>query len=263
MPLTIQQAIDSIFAEVPGAPFPDTVDTIKLGDASQPLRAVAVTFLASIDVIEQAIGLGANLLITHEPTFYNHRDETDWLADNPVYQAKRKLAEEAGLVIWRFHDTLHSLRPDPTVAGLADELGWVDYAQAGQPLLFRLPAAMPLRALAQHVKDKLGASGLRVAGDPDQLVQTVGIMPGAPGGKWQIGVLGQPGVDALIAGEIDEWETSEFARDAARLAAGKGLIVTGHAASEAPGMRRIARWLGPRWPGVAVTFIGTASAFVG
>ena len=40
------------------------------------------------------------------------------------------------------------------------------------------------------------------------------------------------GVDALITGEVFEWETSEFARDAWHLGLGKGLIVTGHAASE-------------------------------
>ena len=53
MPLTIQQAIDSIFSTVPGALFPGTVDTVKLGDPGQPLTGVAVTFLASIEVIEQ------------------------------------------------------------------------------------------------------------------------------------------------------------------------------------------------------------------
>jgi NIF3 (NGG1p interacting factor 3) len=97
MPTTIQHAIDTLFSAVPGAPFPGTVDTIKLGDPSQPLKSIAVTFLASMEVIEQAVSLGANLLITHEPTFYNHPDETDWLGANPVYIAKRRLAEEAGL----------------------------------------------------------------------------------------------------------------------------------------------------------------------
>jgi putative NIF3 family GTP cyclohydrolase 1 type 2 len=86
-------------------------------------------------------------------------------------------------------------------------------------------------------------------------------MPGAPGPRWQAGLLSRPGVDALITGEVFEWETSEFARDALRLKLGKGLIITGHAASEEPGMRRIVPWLEQRLPGVAVTFIGTKSAF--
>jgi putative NIF3 family GTP cyclohydrolase 1 type 2 len=261
MPLTIQQAIDTIFAAVPGAPFPGTMDTIKLGDPKQPLKGVALTFLASIEAIEEALRLGANLLITHEPTFYNHPDETDWLAANPVYIAKRRLAEDAGLVIWRFHDTLHRIKPDPTMAGMAHELGWETYLLPGQPNLCWLPAATTLRELAQHVKDQLGATGLRVIGDLDRPCQTVGLLPGAPGPRAQVGVLSAPGVDALITGEIFEWETSEFARDALHLKLGKGLIITGHAASEEPGMRRMVPWLEQRLPGVPVQFIGTHSAF--
>jgi putative NIF3 family GTP cyclohydrolase 1 type 2 len=261
VPLTIQQAIDSIFFAVPGAPFPGTVDTVKLGDPGQPLKGVAVTFLASIEVIEQALKLGANFLITHEPTFYNHPDETGWLADNPVYAAKRRLAEEAGLVIWRFHDTLHNLVPDPTIAGMALELGWAAFVLPDQSLLCRLPAALPLRQLALHVKERLGATGLRVVGELDRPCQTIGLIPGSPGVQMQVGVLGTPGVDVIIAGEIFEWETSEFARDARHLAAGKGLIVTGHAASEEPGMRWIVPWLKQRLPGVPVQFVPTVSAF--
>ena len=261
MPMTVKEAINTVFAAVPGAPFSGTVDTIKLGDPSQPLHGVAVTFLASIEVIEQAVRLGANLLITHEPTFYNHLDETEWLDGNPVYAAKRRLADEAGLVIWRFHDTLHSLRPDPTVTGMAHELGWETYATPDEPFVCRLPAASSLRGVAQHVKKHLGAANLRVVGDLDGPCQTAGLLPGAPGARWQVSALSAPGVDVLITGEIAEWETSEFARDALHLKLGKGLIITGHAASEEPGMRRMAPWLEQRLPGVPVTFIGTRSAF--
>jgi hypothetical protein len=52
MSFTIQQAIDIILASVPGAPFPGTVDTVKLGDPRQPLKGVAVTFPATIEVIQ-------------------------------------------------------------------------------------------------------------------------------------------------------------------------------------------------------------------
>ena len=261
MTLTIQQAIDSVLSTVPGAPFPGTRDTVKLGDPSQPLRRIAVTFLASVEVIEQAIQLGANLIITHEPTFYNDRDEVDFLDGNPVYAAKRRLIEESGLVIWRFHDTLHSMKPDPINVELIRALGWADYVLPGHSSVCRLPAPMPLRELAQHVKTSLDASGLRVVGELDRPCQTVAVSPGSPGAKQQIMALAVPEMDVLVAGEIFEWETSEFARDARSQAAGKGLIVTGHAASEEPGMRWLAPWLEQRFPGVPATFIRTGSAF--
>lgn len=257
---TIQQAIDFLYAAVPGAPFPGTVDTVKLGDTRQPLGSIAVTFLASVEVIEQAVKLGANWLIVHEPLFYNHLDETDWLSSNPVYLAKRRLAEESGLVIWRFHDTLHALRPDPTLVGLVHALGWDAYAQPERNYGCRLPATT-LGAVARTVKERLGLASLRVVGDLDRPCQTVALLPGAPGGKTQISVLGMPEVDVIVAGEIAEWETSEFARDAARQGLAKGLILTGHAASEEPGMRWIVPWLEARFPGVPVQFVPNVSAF--
>src|SRR5258706_12660829 len=124
MSLTIQKAIDTIIAAVPGAPFPETVDTVKVGDTTQEITGIIVTFLVTGEAIEQAIQQGANLIITHEPTFYNHLDKTDWLKDHPVYQAKRRLIEENGLVIWRFHDYLHSVPPASTAMGLLRGLIW-------------------------------------------------------------------------------------------------------------------------------------------
>src|SRR6185503_21240084 len=108
MSKTVQAVIDAIVAQVPGAPYPDTVDTLKTGDPQQMVTKIAVTFLASQQVIEQAIEQGANLIIAHEPTFYNHPDETTWLQEDPVYIAKRRRLEENQIAVWRFHDYLHS-----------------------------------------------------------------------------------------------------------------------------------------------------------
>ena len=260
MTITIQQAIDAIIAAVPGALPTDTVDTVKIGDPAQPLTGIVTTFLATVEVIEQASQLGANLVITHEPIFYNHRDETGWLADKPVYEAKRRLIERHGVVIWRFHDLLHTLKPDPTVAGLLEELGWEAYALPGQPHICRIPP-MPLREIAGRAKTRLGIETLRVVGDLDMACQGIAVLPGCPGRGAQIGALAQPEVDVVITGEISEWETSEYVRDATRLGQGKGLLVLGHAASEEPGMRWVTPWLQARLPGIDIRFVPTGRLF--
>ncbi len=90
MRISIQQAIDTIIAEIPGAPFGETVDLVKAGDPSQELKGAALTFMATSQVIEKTIELGANLLITHEPTFYNHLDIDRMAAKS------RDLPDEAG-----------------------------------------------------------------------------------------------------------------------------------------------------------------------
>src|SRR5437868_5610173 len=65
--LTVQQVIDLILKSIPGAPFKQTVDTIKAGDPSQKVTGIVTTMFATDEVIEKAAKLGANFIIAHEP----------------------------------------------------------------------------------------------------------------------------------------------------------------------------------------------------
>ena len=65
--MTIQQAIDRIKSKFEGKAGEHTVDTIKSGDPSQSVRSIVVTFMATREVLAQAVAQGANLIITHEP----------------------------------------------------------------------------------------------------------------------------------------------------------------------------------------------------
>ena len=79
----------------------------------------------------------------------------------------------------------------------------------------------------------------------------VGMLPGATSGQRQIEMLSD--VDVLVVGEVREWETTEYIRDANWQGnEQKGLIVLGHALSEEPGMEWLAQWLTPRLPGVII-----------
>src|SRR5512133_1793041 len=112
MEYRVHEVIDTILKEVPGAPLVETVDTIKCGDGSTQVTGIVTTFIATADVLRRAANQGANFVITHEPTFFNHLDQVEWLESDPVYRAKRDLIEETGLVIWRFHDQWHMYQPD-------------------------------------------------------------------------------------------------------------------------------------------------------
>lgn len=260
MTLSIQQAIDRIISSVPGAPFPDTVDTIKAGDPSQERTGILVTFLATCETIEQAVQLGANLIIAHEPTFYNHLDATDWLSEHPSYLAKRGLIEKSGVVIWRFHDYLHSLPPDSTVMGLLKELNWEANGPAEQPYQCSIQP-MTLLELAGWVKQQLGLQTIRIVGELESLCERIAVLPGFPPAEFQMATLGLDGADVLITGEIHEWEVSEYVRGANHLGYKKGLIVIGHAASEEPGLRRMLPWLEERLPDVSIHSAPTRSPF--
>jgi putative NIF3 family GTP cyclohydrolase 1 type 2 len=258
-PPTIQEVIDTILATTPYDPAQDTVDTVKTGDPSQPIRRIATTFLANYTVIERAITAGANLIITHEPTFYNHHDETDWLAQNPVYQAKRRLIDEHNLVIWRFHDYWHGHQPDGIITGELKALGWETYGDADERWCCSLPPTT-LEDLVAHVKDKLGIAAVRVVGQPGMLCRRVALLMGAVGGRMHISVLGREDIDVAICGEINEWDTSEYVRDAIRLGQNTALIVIGHAPSEEAGMAYLAEWLRQRIDGVPIIHIPAGNA---
>ena len=75
-----------IIALVPGGAQVDTVDTIKSGNGQQICNGIVTTFMATAEVIQKTIDLKANFITTHEPTFYNHLDETEWLQQDQVFQ---------------------------------------------------------------------------------------------------------------------------------------------------------------------------------
>jgi putative NIF3 family GTP cyclohydrolase 1 type 2 len=259
MAKTVQDVIDTIIQAIPGAPREGSVDTVKAGDPSQPVTGIVTTFLATYVVLRRAVELGANLIITHEPTFYNHLDEVEWLEGDPVYAAKQQFIAKHGLVIWRFHDYWHMHRPDGITTGVVNELGWAAYANP-ETGSYDIPPT-PLDELAATLKARLGIDTVRVVGDPEMICRRACLLLGAGGGMWQIRMLGQEGTDVAICGEINEWETSEYARDAALAGQTKALIVLGHANSEEAGMKWLVDWLQPRVSGVTITHVPAGDPF--
>ncbi len=254
---TIQEAIETILSAVKVAPLPDTVDTVRTGDPTRPLTGVVTTFMATSAVIPRAAELGANLIITHESPFYTHHDDTAWLTDDAVYQAKRQMIDAHHIVIWRFHDYCHRGEPDGVLMGVLEQLGWEQpTAPVHSPYVATL-APRALSALADEIKTRLGVPSVRVTGPDDLVCRRVGLLVGAPGGRMQMATLQRDDVDAIICGEINEWETSEYVRDADLLGRPKGLIVVGHAASEEDGMAYLARWLRPHLPDVPITHVAS------
>ena len=257
---TIQAVIDAILASIPESMTTDTVDTFKTGDPTQDVAGIVTTFMASQAVLQKAVELGANLVITHEPTFYSHLDETEWLKNDPVYQAKRKFIDDHGLAIWRFHDNWHTHKPDGIMLGVARDLGWETYADPDNGLLFHIPPTT-LGQLAIALKAHLGIATLRMVGNPDTPCQHVGFLMGAWGGANHIRFMGELDPDVIVVGETPEWETSEYVRDAVIQGRPKGLIVTGHAASEEPGMDYLVDWLQPKFPELTITHVPVGDAF--
>jgi hypothetical protein len=197
--LTIEQVIALILKNVPGAPFTATVDTIKAGHPEQRVKGIVTTMLATAEVIEKATIRGANFIITHEPTYYSHTDDTAWLEQDRVYRYKKELLEKNAIVVWRFHDYMHALRPDGVQQGVLQALGWEAYCNADKPHLITLPQTT-LQNIVMLVKSRLRIPHVKVVGHLTDKCSRVVLIPGAAGGRMQMQALMQEQPDLLIVG---------------------------------------------------------------
>lgn len=257
--VTVGQIIDLFISQVPNAPFPKTVDTLKSGSRDMKVTGIITTMFATIEVIRKAIALNANFIIAHEPTFYNHADETAWLENDDVYRYKADLLKQHNITVWRNHDYIHSIRPDGVSAGLLKQLDWTSYHKTETVNVLTLPA-QSLGTLIEHVKTKLNISKVRYIGDTTQSCQKILLMPGAAGGTRQITLTSKEKPDVLICGELQEWETAEYVRDARAKGDKLSLIVLGHIASEEPGSEFMASWLKEKFPSIKTTHIPSTNS---
>jgi len=244
-----------------GASLPaNTVDTFKAGNPDEPLKGIAVTMMATYDVLERAAR--DTLVITHEPTFYSHLDATAALEKqgDAVLAAKQKLIADHHLVVWRFHDGWHIRRPDGILLGMTKALHWEKFQDSREPQLFQLPETT-VGKLADEAKEKLGINVLRVVGDPGLRVSKVAFLPGAAGSARQIKLLQQPNVEVLMIGETPEWETVEYVADAASEGKHKALLILGHIPSEQAGMEECTTWLRSFISEVPIQFVPAKEPF--
>jgi putative NIF3 family GTP cyclohydrolase 1 type 2 len=257
---TASEVIEQIKAHV-GVPWQEqTVDTFKAGDPQTRVTGIAVTMMATFDVLQRAAANRQNLIITHEPTFYDHLDDPKQLPQgeqDAVLAAKRAFIAEHHLVVWRFHDHWHRRQPDGIEAGNVRALGWEKYQDPANQYLFTIPETT-VEKLAEELRMKLHAAVPRIAGDRNMKVTRVAFSPGSAGSRRETGALEMPDLQVLIAGETHEWETVEYVTDAYTEGRAKALILLGHVPSEQAGMEECARWLRTFLTGVPVEFVPAA-----
>ena len=250
-----------------------TADTVKSGDADKECTGIAITCYASVNVIRKAAEQNCNLLIVHENVFYSAEDGTDWLEGNKVYEAKRKLLNDTGIVIWRDHDHIHGpggpmakvhTEIDYIYYGIMQELGWEPYliGERTKPLLFEIPPRT-VEQLTREFLDKFELTGARIVGNKNDVVSRVFIcehMWGRP--KDAEAVAGAEDFDVMIPLEIMDWTLSEYVRDAAQLGMGKAVIEMGQFNTEELGMKYMLKWL-PEviGSGVPIQFIQSGDSF--
>mgnify|MGYP000438630052 CR=1 FL=1 len=104
--MTVREIVDKIIEKTGVEPLPEdkTCDHLMTGSWDMEVKGVVTTFMATVDVIKEASALGANFIITHEPTWFSGADDTEWLLEDPVYLEKKKIILQFGdsmiICIW-------------------------------------------------------------------------------------------------------------------------------------------------------------------
>jgi len=258
---TAQEIVDRIKQKIGIEWKADGVDTFKTGDPMTPVKGIATSAMATLDVLKQAVKAGANFVITCEPTFYSKADTPAPAGGrrggpappDAIVAAKNDFIKNNQLVVWRFSDHWRQRLPDPVTVGLGDALGWGKLRAADDPRLITITGTT-LETLAADLKKKLDIrGGIRVVGDPKLRVATIGLLPGTTAIQSALSLF--PLVDAIIAGEVREWESVELARDKVTAGERKSLVLLGRVVSENPGMNECAKWLKDVVPEVRTTWI--------
>jgi putative NIF3 family GTP cyclohydrolase 1 type 2 len=235
-------------------------DTFKSGGPDTVVTGIATTAFVTMDVIERAAAKRLNMIVPHEDTFWNDRDDEAVVSQDPLYEEKRALLQRHDIVVFRMHDHMHAQRPDFTYVGSARAVG-LDPAAETAPGSHRfvIPETT-LGAFAAGVMKRTGSRALRVVGDPEAKVRRVQLGVG-----YATPPVNNAEVDVVISGEQQEadsgFDSPEYVMDAATLGVAKGWIVLGHVVSEEAGMLEMADWIRGFVPEVPVELVKAGEPF--
>jgi len=178
---------------------------------------------------------------------------------DPVYAGKNEFIAKHKLVVFRLTQHWNQRKPDPRAQGLAAAMAWTKYQVGDDALRYEVPG-LTLEALASQLKKNLGTrGGIRAIGDRAMTVRRIGLLPGYTQIQASIAML--PGVDVVVAGEVQEWESATYAQDVAFAGLKKGFISIGRVVNEGPGMQVCADWLKTIVPEVPVRFVAAGDPY--
>ncbi len=240
-------------------------DGYKAGNPDDECTGVACALVPTYEVIKKTIDLGYNFLYVHEPSYYMSPDYPEWRGDfkNSVYEQKRALIDMNGLVIYRDHDHAHMHQPDSIFAGVTKYFGWESYAVENDTgiwgsYLYEVPE-MTVREMNDFLIRTIRLNGCRFIGNPEDKIHRIAIVghlfPGGFGETKEengyftdystdiIRAMETRGLQAIIPGEVIEWNVLSYISDAAAMGKTAACFNIGHFSFEEMGARYAADWI--------------------
>ena len=259
--ITASAVVEKIRGQAPATWMAGTSEGFECGDGNVNVTGIVAVWTPTIQSLQKAISLKHNLIISMEPPFWRESGTVQAevsmgtpsvkvLETSSVYQYKKKLIDDHGLILWRFNENYQALPSNPRLNALARTLGFKAYENpaATQKLaatgagVYSIPE-ISLADLAKKARESANAKALRVLGDPQEKVKSVALLPGYIQNQDIMAMVRDRTVDVVVCGEPCEWEAFEYAEDWITAGLGKGMVMLGRAVSEDPGAKELATWI--------------------
>ena len=235
-----------------------TADRFKAGAPSEIIRKIGVAWMGTLNALKQAHEAGCNVMVVHEPIYFNHFDHYEPVADDPGFQAKKAFLDSTGMVVYRCHDVWDYVPEIGVRDSWARQLG-LDIVDTSRwegdhnARVYELENPMKLSTLAREITGKLkpyGQNYVRLAGDPDKIIRRLGVGTGMVHGLGVLRSFRKYGADAIVATELMEWRDVHWA-----LENGLSIIHLSHGVSESKGIENLAAYLAKLFPEIDVLYI--------
>lgn len=233
-----------------------TCDRFLHGSEDTEVTGIATTWMATKKVVEQAAAKGLNLIVSHEPIFFDSpapRGFQGTSAGEEVMAAKRALLDENVITVVRCHDVWDRMPEIGIPDAWADFLGFpTEPRQVESFNKVCLIDSMTVGQVGKQVLDKvkqLGQDWVLFLGDRDKPVKRMAVGTGA---ITRLPEMLELGIDlALLTDDgMNNWTAGHFSADS-----GLPILIVNHATSEKPGMRKMADYLQATFSHVPVEYL--------
>ncbi|GGF77559.1 Nif3-like dinuclear metal center hexameric protein [Alteromonas lipolytica] len=243
-----------------GEPGQYTYEGLICGDTRAEITGIACCAQPSMAVLKQCVAQGCNLLIADGHPYYTYSPEwgaknvREIVDDSEVGKAKTAYIEQHKLIIVRFTSAFDKRYPNAAAQALAKACGFTDlHTSADKPFVTSKIRQQSFDNLAKLVAVNTATRGMRVIAKPQLQVSTVAISTGMLSPAGIAAMLEDPAVDAVIGGEVVEWEGGPYFEDVIGSGRKAGLMLTGFASSREPIAQTLADWVSGELQGIAVT----------
>lgn len=230
-----------------------TRDHILYGCDDTEISTIIVCWVATLDIIEQAIKNKCHFIITHENPFY--------IAGTSIHneilksqEQKYMLLKKHNITIYRCHD-LWDLYPEIGVRDMWAKTLQIPFEKIQNPKSFlriSKPFKMTVHELSTQIIQNIEPyhqNGIEIIGDINKVVHRLGIGTGACTDPMDM-VL--QGADVCLVSDdaINNWTQVQWAMDRHI-----PLIIVNHMTSEAPGIKSLSDYLSHQFPQIQCLFI--------